>query len=662
MKKILTFLCLLYFHFFYTQIADSLKNITIENIIILGTKKPDISSESKPLATMDEYMENSGKIDLIRRGNYGWEPSLNGMTSERISLTLDGMKLFNACTDKMDPVTSYVEISNLKNIQVSSGLQGGIHGGNSIGGNITMNLKKTGFLQKKWSKSLYTGYETNGNYFINGIDISHSNKKFYFSSGLFHRKSENYKSGGQKEIYFSQFEKTNLYTHLGYRISKSQFLESTFILDKATHVGYPALTMDVKKAEAWIGSLSYRKENISYLLDSWESKIYFNSITHIMDDTHRPNNPVHMDMPGRSNTLGFYSTVKGKTSSHSFIAHWDGFYNRSQAEMTMYPKNSDVSPMFMYTWPDIRTFNTSFFLEDRYTLDALNSFSISARWGYQKDGINEEIGLKSIQIFFPQTAQFNHRIFLKATAFYEYTANDFHISLGGGYGERTPSVSEAYGFYLFNNFDNFDYIGNPTLKNEKSWEGSFIMHGKIKSLKLETGSSYFYFNDYITGKKNEELSPMTLGAKGVKIYNSLKYASIFTTYLQLNYTICNRWKWSSRFSYQKGRDDKGTSLPLIAPFSYTSSILFNKNRFTGEFLFKGSGRQKNYDPDFGNQKFSDFIIYNFSTGYSFLFGSYKLVSKIGVENLLDKKYTTYSDWNNILRKGRNFFINISFDW
>jgi iron complex outermembrane receptor protein len=34
--------------------------------------------------------------------------------------------------------------------------------------------------------------------------------------------------------------------------------------------------------------------------------------------------------------------------------------------------------------------------------------------------------------------------------------------------------------------------------------------------------------------------------------------------------------------------------------------------------------------------------------------------KVGIENIFDSYYSTFSDWNNIPRKGRNVFLNLAF--
>jgi hypothetical protein len=85
----------------------------------------------------------------------------------------------------------------------------------------------------------------------------------------------------------SQFKKFNLSETFGIKVEITS-LEASVIYDKATDVGYPALPMDVSLAEALIGSLKYQYHPLGKTLKNWETKIYYNHITHRMDDTKRP--------------------------------------------------------------------------------------------------------------------------------------------------------------------------------------------------------------------------------------------------------------------------------------------------------------------------------------------------------------------------------------
>ena len=140
----MNFLVLLFTNSFAQQYSsDSTKSQHIQEVIVIGTTKIS-NKENKPLGSIDEYLQKSAKVNMIKRGAYAWEPLINGLPTERTLVTIDGMRIFGACTDKMDPVSIYVEPSNLSSIQVMHGASGTMNGSN-IGGQINMQLKEPTF-------------------------------------------------------------------------------------------------------------------------------------------------------------------------------------------------------------------------------------------------------------------------------------------------------------------------------------------------------------------------------------------------------------------------------------------------------------------------------------------------------------------------------------
>src|SRR5690625_5567611 len=99
-------------HIHAQQRPDSLKPVSLKEVILIS-KDNSYIKQSKPLSSLDALLESSKNVDMIKRGAYAWEPTMHGMTSERLALTIDGMHIFEACTDKMDPITSYVDSPNL---------------------------------------------------------------------------------------------------------------------------------------------------------------------------------------------------------------------------------------------------------------------------------------------------------------------------------------------------------------------------------------------------------------------------------------------------------------------------------------------------------------------------------------------------------------------
>ncbi|MDZ7648359.1 MAG: hypothetical protein U5K54_14885 [Cytophagales bacterium] len=70
-----------------------------------------------------------------------------------------------------------------------------------------------------------------------------------------------------------------------------------------------------------------------------------------MDDTHRENVEIHMDMPGTSPTVGwrFVEGTFHPAGKHTLSFRTDYYHNQVLAEMTMYPEGA--SSMYMQTWP-----------------------------------------------------------------------------------------------------------------------------------------------------------------------------------------------------------------------------------------------------------------------------------------------------------------------
>ena len=631
----------------------------LNEIIVVGRRKLSNYRQEKTLSSIDDYLEKSNKITMIKRGNYAWEPSMNNMVTDRLSVTIDGMQIYGACTDKMDPVTSYVDVSNLEKVTVNSG-QEGTENANCIGGAIDLKIPESKYNGTGLKSNIDLGYETNGNYKSTGLDLEYSGNKFYVSADGIYRKSDNYDAGKNTEILYSQFEKYNISLQTGYKPSENHSIDANVIYDKATDIGYPALPMDVSLAEATIASLTHNYKSDSTAIKNWETKVYSNTITHIMDDSQRPNVPIRMDMPGWSDTYGMYSKVKMNIKKHQLTANLSSHYNRSLAEMTMYPNDPTENIMFMYTWPDIRTLYSGLYLKDELQLKHNKKLSFSGRLGYQKNEIKNEVGLQSLQIFYPGISDRKSRILPSFSSNYSYTHKNLNYNFGVGYGERAPSVSEGYGFYLFNSSDKYDYVGNPNLENEKSIELNFKTSYKHNKLKVSFETAYFHIHDYIIGEIDPALVAMTIGANGVRIYEALDYASIFSSHINSNYAISKKFSINTSLGYNYGKGSNNESLPLISPISYFTEFNYSPKQFNASIQVKGDGNQSNYSSNYGEDETSAYAVVNINLGNSFFIKNNRTILKYGIENIFDTNYSTYADWNNIPRQGRNFYLNVSY--
>ena len=636
-----------------TEKVQNLDEVVIVSEAGRGRKR----SAKGQVASIDEHLSELKNVSLVRRGSYAWEPVVNNMQTERLSTTIDGMKIFYACTDKMDPVTSYVESGNLQSISLNSGLDGNPQATGNIGGSLDLKLRKAGFDNDAFHASASAGHEWNGHVQVYGADAALSSHKTYLNAGAFFRHADNYKVGGGDELQFSQFQKVNVFSNAGLRLAEKDMLEATFIFDRATDVGYPALNMDVAKAEGLITSLSYKH---LFCNASWETKAYYNHITHEMDDTKRPDVQIHMDMPGDSWTAGVYSLLTTSHKQHDVALNYDLYYNRLFADMTMYP--GGAAPMYMVTWPDVGTLNTGVAVTDNVSIARNQSLRLSAKVAWQQQRLNNEEGYHALKVFFPGMTDAYHQTTGRIAANYALRIKNYAFSIGAGWGSRAPTVTEAYGYYLNNTFDQYDYIGNPSLKNESAVE----LNGAVKwhpteRVNVTLDGNVFLFSNYIIGQFETRLSPMTVGAEGVKVYGNISHATIANVSLSWDWQITEQLRWNKKVSYSAGRDADGDALPLISPISWQSEWIYQHQRFQAQATIKGNARQSNYGEKYGETAAKAWTIVNLSASYQFSILSSQLSVRLGVENLFDKQYATYADWNHIPQKGRNIYMNLTFE-
>ena len=639
---------------------SAVKSVQLEEVCVSedsdnANQAFDFYKNSK-LASTEDILSRMQGVNLIKRGAYGLEPTLRNYSTGQSNVTIDGMRIYGACTDKMDPVSIYIEPANLQSIQVAHGASGALDG-STIGGQIGMKLKEPTFsCHSKINGQFSQSYLTINNGYNSSLTLQQSYRKIaYRVSGTF-RKADDYRAGSNILIQHSGYQKTNASAAISFKITHSQILKLDYIGDWGKNIGYPALPMDVGKASAQIFSLSHLLEFKKGYFIKNNLKIYYNEIIHQMDDTHRNDAPMHMDMPGWSKTVGVFNELFGK---NNFKLRLDYHHVYTRADMTMYPNGEPI--MYMQTLPENYLTDIGIALNKSFNFKFKQQININARIDYYSQYASKGIGSKQWKIYKTDITETKADILKNLNLAYSKKFKETIIAqFSVGYSERIPTSNERYGYYLFNRQDQFDYIGNIKLKPEQSYQMELLFKHQLKKIEYSVNFFYHHIQNYIYSYQLVGFSQMTIGAYGLKTYKNIDYATSRGFEANFKGHITSQMAYIASAKYIYAETNKGVPLALIPPFKLQHALRYNYKLFQFQFEQDFASAQTRINNDYGDKVTPYFNLYNFRASRNLRIKSTVLQLTVACENIFDANYREHLDIGNIPRFGRNFLMNLSF--
>jgi iron complex outermembrane receptor protein len=611
-------------------------------------------------ATTEDILARFPEINMIRRGSYGTEPLIRTYNTGEVNVLIDGMRIHGACTDKMDPATIYVEPQNLQNIQVNT--KHGTQSGSCIGGTIDLKLvEPDSETNQELSGYVSSGYQTAANSFYETGTLNYTKNRWSIRTNISYRKASDYKSGGGITIPYSSYQKLNYGISAKYLLNNQYSIKADILMDDGWNIGYPALPMDVGYAEARIAAISLIKDKSNTKWLGTEYKIYANSIYHLMDDTHRKNVAMHMDMPGHSKTFGAYINTNLQLSIKQNVLFRADFSSTDlMASMTMYQNNQ--SPMFMLTWPNNRSIQSGISATYKNNIDSITIITISSRIDQFINLLKTQAAKDQLSILQEPTGVITKTLKNISIEISHYITPHLKGFAVASYAERMPTASELYGFYLFNAFDNFDYIGSTLLKKENAIKAELGLVYSKQKLQLSFSLFASKVNNYILGLYDPTYSAMTIGAQGVKLYRNIPYAEMAGLEAGIIYKLTNNVHLISTFKYNYGRDSYNNPLPLIAPFKNITSVKKQLKNWSIQIETETAAAQNRVSIDAKEYTTTGFFIANARSSFTGVLHKNAYRINFGIENIFDKAYKEHLDWGNINRPGRNIYMQVSFSF
>lgn len=664
MNFVFTITSLLFFTTLVASSQDTIRTVVVREVVVEADPLLKTWRLERPLSTsssVDDLMRLGG-LTLIQRANgFAGEASMLGLRGGQMNTSIDGMKIHAACVDKMDPSTAYVEIDNLSTLDVSSDATD-LRYGQNLGGSVNFTLKQPTLNTPVRSVIDLSG-ESNASMRRLRADISGGTSDVALRVGYTLRSADDMRPGDGSTISLSGFTKHNIQVGGLWQAAKHDAISATFIADLATDVGYPALIMDTRRAQALIGAVAWRSTWSPSVTTS--AKLYASAVDHTMDDYDRPLSQIenrafmpnmYMPMKGTTNVYGLLAEGAYTEMSNIVKVVLDATYLAATATMQMIPLDTSVSTMNMTNIGDARigTIGTS------ASWEHLVSEDLTVRTGARVDVSTRTIQDQSFRSvlggYYPgvDLDQIAGAVSVNAAVYYTLEEG-LQLWSVLARSERMPTHLEMYGFWLYDPQANIVTIGRPDLANERAWSIDVGASYRTEDLRASLSAWARRIDNYIGPVPTQDTSAS--GQPPTRYMGSIGTADL--TGFDASATVRVLPWWSMQASV-RGIWGVGVTiddpLPLIAPIQASIRAVVGERVLQGELAVYASAAQN---------RISRSILPEDATASwarADVLLAWRPITELRIQasctNVLDTFYHEHTSINNMPSRGRSFNLGV----
>ncbi|QCX53267.1 TonB-dependent receptor domain-containing protein [Elizabethkingia sp. JS20170427COW] len=675
-KKYITLpLCVAAFSFISAQQVDSILMRDIEVVSITKPfTQPKITPNSHDFLNHDagDFLTNLPELGVRRiAGSYAADPVLRGFKYEQLNVVSDGfMSSIHACPSRMDPVSSQINMSMIKQADVYKGPYQ-FRFGNAVGGTINFIGEDPKFSSNpKFSGRISTGYESNGNIFRNEAWGQLATKKLVFDIFGSYQKGDDYKDGEGNEVP-SAFKRYNIGSKLAYQWNDRQTTILQASTNQARDVKFATGRMDILKDNTWMYSLKHEMKFQDAFVDRLNFSSFLTSVDHLMGDSARTmlshiksksaGAKVEAKMVWGQNIL--YSGVDFRHDAERKIPNAStSSGSMNHGGMNHGGMNHGGMSMSTNPWQDAQSNVVGWFNEYQY-LWGKSKITASYRLNFDHSKVNDPS-----HFFMQKYGDLSASKVTNSLSFsYKYSFNPYaQMTFLVGRGERAASLTEKYINFFMIGYDNYQYVGNPHLKSEKNLQADWVFSYQKGNLHLQTDIFYSRLTDFISSQIVTDIPATSQTAKGVRQMQNIKdaYKTGIEGSLQWQFLPYLRLDASAAYTYAKNIS-QDVPLPEIAPLDTRLGLKATLNKFLIGADMRFVASQKRINPLFGELPTKDFTVFNLEAQAEIF---PKANVSFQVKNILNRSYTEYLNkttansnyTERFLSPGRSFALTFSY--
>ncbi|MBT3342302.1 MAG: TonB-dependent receptor [Gemmatimonadetes bacterium] len=624
-----------------------------DEIVIYGKRAtPAVARATRPTTTAAALDRIDG-VGLVRRANFGFDPAIRGTQPSQVGVVIEGMKIFHACVDRMDPVTSYVETENLDRLEITRGgfdlTQGAM-----AGGVVNLITQKPHF-DALLSGSTQTGVESASGHRFSRSVVNVAKGDLAARGSFSFRTSGQMRAGGGDQIDNTQYSKYNYKLDLVRRSDRHR-IEVGMLADEAWDIGYPALLMDARRASSRLYHAVHTWTPTGGRLRSLQTKVYVSAVDHWMDDddrdvtTREVMRDMYMPMFGRTRAWGVLQTLQLGAHRQTLKLVLDAYEVHAFADMEMISINPDVATMYLLNLGQVERRHGA--LTADYQRSAGERWQIRANLRF--DGIDQDLtdpmGRRQMAATWGDD-ELDHRFAIpnvSTTLAYQWQDNT-EFSLGLSDHGRVPTQLESYGFYLYNPADGYFYTGQPKLKPERGRQIEIGLTHEVRRRRFQLRLHYSRLTDYIAGVVQESI---------FKTYENIPRASLMGAEVLLELPLTTSMILKGNANYTRGHNDSfHEPLPFVPPLEGRLGLLMERDRLLIDVSSRIVARQMRIaDRTSLEDETPGYVTLDLRAEYR-LGQQHRL--EWALENALDRRYHEHLSVENFPSPGRNLRVALA---
>jgi len=638
----------------------------------------DIKSTTQPRNVSDLFKDIPG-FGIQKRGAYASEPVFRAFKYEQLNVQYDGgMKILNACPNRMDPITTHVIPEEIEKIEIIRG-PFTVRFGQNYGGIINMVSKSAYNKKEGFSGNIETGFETNGSNFTTRGALVYKKDKFDLELNGSYRNYGDYEDGNGVEVP-SSFKSTDYSIKLGYNPADNQRLRFTWRQSFGKDIKHAGLMMDSPYDDSYLAGLDYKITDISNMISAFTFKGFYSYVDHLMTNEDRPS---FKATEASSNV--FATVYGGKTEltltpsdELSIFTGLDANFVAREGDRIRIIKIMNGNPLPVpktkidKIWQDSEVNDVGVFAEGKYKVSDNTFVTAGLRSDFISTSINDPeqdfLDLYGINGRIKDQSEVN----ISGNLSLAYKVNQSEWQFSFGRGIRTASMIERYINHFNIGSDPYEYVGNPYLDPEIN--NQFEVSYKQRFDHMEFGATVFYsfLKDYITAVVDESLPRKfmpTVPPIYAKRFVNVDKAMQTGFEMFFNYHLTSSLSFLSDVSYTYGQNkDFDEPLPQITPLTAHLSLNYDKEKYWFNFKSRLVDNQDRISESFKETETPGYATFDFSAGFKPLKG---LTVGAAVLNIFDKAYYEHLNFSyknsNILsgriyEPGRNFTVYLNYNF